>query len=186
MHRAIFLDRDDTLIANRTLTDQPGCAPGDLCDPARVQLLPGVLDACARLARAEYLLIVVTNQGVVARGGGTIAQVEATHDRLCTLLTADADPLLHAVYYCPYHPAGSVQKYRREHPWRKPSPGMILAAAADHDIELASSWLIGDARRDAQAAIAAGIPADRCLLLAPHGRVEDLSSAAAHILAQSV
>lgn len=186
MHRAIFLDRDDTLIANRTLPDPPGGAPGDLCDPARVQLLPGVLDACARLAGAEYLLIVATNQGVVARGGGTIAQVEATNDRLCALLAVGARPLLRAVYYCPYHPDGSVEMYRREHPWRKPGPGMILAAAEDHDIDLASSWLVGDAERDAQAAIAAGIPADHCLLLAPHGRVENLSAAADHILARSV
>jgi len=69
------------------------------------------------------------------------------------------------VYYCPYHPDGSVSAYAREHPWRKPQPGMILAAADDLRLDLSRSWLIGDAPRDCQAGIAAGLDPARCLLI---------------------
>ena len=137
---AVFLDRDDTLLANASLPAE-ACAAGvsgDLADPAFVQLLPGVYDACCVLRRAGFVLVGITNQGVVARGGATLAEVEATNDRLCELL-ADPDrpgcSLLARVYFCPYHPAGSVEPYNTEHPWRKPAPGMILAAIEDLDLD---------------------------------------------------
>lgn len=164
-HRpAVFLDRDDTLIVNRAIT--AGTAhPGSLFDPGLVRLMPGAAKACALLHGAGFVLVVVTNQGCVARGECTIAQVEATNARVREIVRAESGVSLDAVYFCPYHPKGSVAPYNVEHPWRKPQPGMILAAANDLGLDLASSWMIGDAQRDIDAAVSAGIDARRALLV---------------------
>ena len=143
MQPAVFIDRDDTLIAN----------DGDLGDPAGVVLLEGSAAAVRRLHHAGYLLVVVTNQGGVARGRYGERDVEAVHDRLHHLLGTDV-PI--AFRFCPYHPRGTVERYTREHPWRKPAPGMLLDAAETMPIDLSRSWMIGDQVRDAEAGRAAG------------------------------
>ena len=81
MRAAVFLDRDDTLIVNRAITAGTG-TPGSLFDPAMVRLMPGAGAACARLKAAGFVLVVVTNQGCVARGECTVGQVEATNRRM--------------------------------------------------------------------------------------------------------
>ncbi|MCL4741575.1 MAG: HAD-IIIA family hydrolase [Phycisphaerales bacterium] len=174
MRPGVFLDRDDTLIDNA----------GDLADPSLVRLLPGAFEACRRLAGAGYSLVVVSNQGVVARGGGSLRDAEATNDRVRALLTPPhaRRPLVEAFYVCPFHPRGSVERFTREHPWRKPAPGMILAAAAELGLDLPRSWLVGDAERDAHAALAAGIPPPRALLIGPGRPFPDLAAAAEHVL----
>jgi D-glycero-D-manno-heptose 1,7-bisphosphate phosphatase len=161
MRPAVFLDRDDTLIENRAITARSAW-PGDLFDPALVRLLPGVAEGCRRLRQAGYALVVVSNQGGVARGACTVAQVEATNTRLRELLRAEGVEL-DGIYYCPHHPAGSVAPFNIEHAWRKPSPGMLLAAATDLGLDLSLSWMIGDSPRDSEAAVAAGIPRERAL-----------------------
>jgi D-glycero-D-manno-heptose 1,7-bisphosphate phosphatase len=165
MRPAVFLDRDDTLMeANSLPAPPPPAAPGDVIDPALVRLLPGAREACAALKRAGFALVVVSNQGSVARGGATTAQVDRVNARLASLL---GDSVIDAFYYCPFHPRGNVPAFTMEHPWRKPSPGMILAAAEDLSLDLARSWLVGDAERDIQAGIAAGIDPSRCLRVGP-------------------
>ncbi|MEM1423223.1 MAG: HAD family hydrolase [Planctomycetota bacterium] len=145
--RAVFLDRDDTLIRNS------GHAPdGDLGDPDLVELLPGAHEACTLLTAAGYPLFVVTNQGGVARGRFTEDDVLDVHNRLSTLL----DGAITDYRYCPFHPEGALPAYTREHPWRKPQPGMLLDLADHHDLDLARSWMIGDAVRDCDAGRAAG------------------------------
>lgn len=165
MRRAVFFDRDDTLIACNAVA--PG---GDLGDPALVAPLPGVRDACHTLARAGFTLIVVSNQGGVARGAYNEHAVHAVNQRVNDLLGG----VIRAFYFCPFHPRGVVPAYTREHPWRKPAPGMILAAAAEHDIDLASSWLVGDAPRDVEAGRAAGC---RSVLVRDAGATAALSPA---------
>jgi D-glycero-D-manno-heptose 1,7-bisphosphate phosphatase len=169
MRPAVFLDRDDTLIAcNELPPPPPPGALGDLVDPALVRLLPGVAEGVALLKAAGFMLVVVSNQGSVARGAATIEIVQAVNSRLQEVLMAacgSAGPLLDAMYFCPFHPKGTVAAYSREHPWRKPSPGMILAAAKDLELDLTRSWLIGDAPRDIEAGVAAGIDPGRALLV---------------------
>jgi histidinol-phosphate phosphatase family protein len=162
--RAVFLDRDDTLIACTDLPAPPAPAkPGDLVDPALVRLLPGVRDGCQLLADAGLALVVVTNQGVVARGGATLETVDRIHRRL----DAELPGLITAFYYCPFHPSGSVPRYTREHPWRKPGGGMLLAAARALGLSLPHCFLIGDAQRDIDAGLAAGLPASHCFRVGP-------------------
>lgn len=184
---AVFLDRDDTLIANASLPASAFAAGrhGDLADPAFVALLPGVAGACLGLRRAGFLLVVVSNQGVVARGGATLEQVEATSDRMCALLPDPDRPgcsLIARVYHCPWHPAGAAEPFNVEHAWRKPSPGMVLAAIAELDIDPAASWLVGDAERDLEAGRRAGLDAARLLRVGGDAPFADLAAAAAHIL----
>lgn len=159
---AIFLDRDDTLMeANSLPPPPPPAAIGDVVDPALVRLLPGARDACARLKAAGFTLVVFSNQGVVARGGATIATVHSINRRLNELL----DGAIDSFYFCPFHPKGTVADFTREHPWRKPGPGMILAAASELGLNVGASWVVGDAQRDIDAALAAGISRERCILL---------------------
>jgi D-glycero-D-manno-heptose 1,7-bisphosphate phosphatase len=184
MQRAVFLDRDDTLIAN---ADLALAHPGDLLDPSLVRLLAGAAVACRELHDAGFRLVVVSNQGGVARGHGTIADVEACNARMRELLRAEAGVELDGVYYCPYHPKGTVPPFNAEHPSRKPAPGMILQAAEDLGLDLSRSWLIGDAPRDIEAATAAGIPSRHAILVgrAPGAEFPDLASAARHVLARA-
>jgi D,D-heptose 1,7-bisphosphate phosphatase len=143
MRPAVFLDRDNTLIAN----------DGDLGDPHGVTLLAGVRDGLRDLASAGFALVVVSNQGGVARGRYGELDVDRVHERIQELVGEDA---VLVFYFCPFHPEGSVPEYTREHPWRKPSPGMILAAAEEHGFDLARSWMVGDQQRDIDAGQAAG------------------------------
>lgn len=160
---ATFLDRDDTLIHCDDVTPD-----GDLGDPALVRLLPGVLDACRDIKHAGFTLVVCSNQGGVARGRYGVAEVQLVNARLNELLGG----LIDAFYFCPYHPQGTVPEFRREHPWRKPQPGMFVDAARDLNLDLSRSWSIGDRVRDCVAGKFAGC---RTILLPtpPYRRVPE-------------
>lgn len=161
---AVYFDRDDTLIENATLPSQAFAGKaGDLVDPAWIRLLPGAAEAVTRVRELGFVVVIVTNQGVVARGGASIGEVEAACLRVHELL----GERVAATFACPYHPSGSgPAEFCREHPWRKPNPGMLLAAAEMLHLDLTQSWLIGDAPRDLDAARAAGLPPERALLVA--------------------
>jgi D-glycero-D-manno-heptose 1,7-bisphosphate phosphatase len=183
---AVFFDRDDTLIHCSELPVAPPPAKkGDHVHPDKVKLLPGALEACAALKRAGFRIVVISNQGVVARGAAGLDLVEEIHDRMRELLTPSGDrrSLIDGVYYCPYHPDGLAPRWTCEHEWRKPGPGMLHAAAAELDLDLARSWLVGDAPRDVEAGIAAGIVPAHCLLLDADTPVSGLAAAARLILA---
>jgi len=149
MIAAVFLDRDNTLIHN----------DGDLGDPDAVKLVKGAASAIASLRGLSYKIVVVTNQGGVARGKFNEADVEAVHERIAELVKATSGSPIDRFYYCPFHPEAKSKKYRRDHPWRKPQPGMLLQAQQDFGLDLSRSWLIGDQMRDVQAAAAAGVRA---------------------------
>ncbi|MEM7227308.1 MAG: HAD family hydrolase [Planctomycetota bacterium] len=148
MEPAIFLDRDNTLIPN----------DGDLGDPQRVALNDGVAVGLKALRDAGYRLVVVTNQGGVARGKYTEADVDAVHQRIARLVdeAAGRDNIIDRFYYCPYHPEAKVEEYRRDHPWRKPNPGMLFQAAQDMALDLGTCWMVGDQVRDVEAGKTAG------------------------------
>jgi D-glycero-D-manno-heptose 1,7-bisphosphate phosphatase len=143
--KAIFLDRDDTLIED----------PGYINDPEQVKLLDGVPEALIQLKALGYKLIVVTNQSAVAHGIVTEKVLGEIHERLKQLL-ADKNAFLDRIYYCPYHPEGVVPKYCKESNSRKPSPGMLLKAADEMDIDLGQSWCVGNSSRDIEAGLRAG------------------------------
>ncbi|MEM0983495.1 MAG: HAD-IIIA family hydrolase [Planctomycetota bacterium] len=186
---AIFLDRDDTLCRNADLPEAayPGKF-GDLFLPEYVELLPGVEEACRGLRAAGFALVLITSQSGVARGACTVRDVEATHDALRRLLPADGvgvgdgvgverggGSLIEAAYFSIHHPTESVRGHlASDHHWRKPLPGMVLAAAEELGLDLARSWMIGDKERDVGAGIAAGLDPTRCLRI---GAADDADAA---------
>ncbi|WP_312635393.1 HAD family hydrolase [Oscillibacter sp.] len=135
--KAVFLDRDGTLIVERNY----------LGDPARVTLLEGVPQALKRLADAGFLLVMVTNQSGVARGYFTMDDVARVNGRVAELLEREG-VRLDAVYICPHHEQGSVPEYAVSCTCRKPSPGMALAAAKEWNLDLSASYMIGDKHTD--------------------------------------
>jgi len=159
---AVFLDRDDTLIATSEAT-AGGARVGDLADPSLVRLLPGAAEGCALMRRAGYGLVIVSNQGCVARGNATLEDVERVNARVLELLLAEGGVEVAGVYCCPFHPEGTVGGFAREHDWRKPSCGMVVAAAGALGIDVARSWLVGDALRDLECGRRAGIAEDRLI-----------------------
>jgi len=143
--KAIFFDRDGTLIED----------PGYLNDPDQVKILEGVPQALVQLKALGYKLVVVSNQSGIARGILTEKVLDDIHNRLKQLLVRE-NAYLDAIYYCPYHPDGVVPKYRKESELRKPNPGMLHAAAADMDIDLERSWMVGNSPADVEAGLRAG------------------------------
>jgi len=144
-NKAVFLDRDGTLIED----------PGYLGEPAGVKLLPGVELAVKSLRQAGYKIVVVTNQSGIARGMFTEDALESIHTEMRKQF-ADKGSMLDAIYYCPYHPDGTVEKYAKESDLRKPAPGMLNKAAEQLNIDLSASWLVGDSARDIGAGQRAG------------------------------
>lgn len=144
-NKAVFLDRDNTLIED----------PGYISSPESVKLIPGVELALKSLAQAGYKLVVVTNQSGIARGILTEDQLETIHAELRRQLS-EGGAHLDAVFYCPFHPEGTVVEYAKESELRKPRPGMLLKAANQMDIDLSQSWMVGDSPRDIEAGQRAG------------------------------
>jgi D-glycero-D-manno-heptose 1,7-bisphosphate phosphatase len=144
-NKAIFLDRDNTIIED----------PGYINNPDQVKLLEGAPEALNSLKALGYKLVVVSNQSGVARGIVTEEVLGQIHKRLEQLL-AEKGVSLDRIYYCPYHIEGVIPKYRKESDWRKPNPGMLLAAGRDMDIDLRESWMVGDTTNDIEAGARAG------------------------------
>jgi D,D-heptose 1,7-bisphosphate phosphatase len=143
--RAVFLDKDGTLIED---------VPYNV-DPARIRLTPGATEGLRVLHRAGYRLLVVSNQSGVARGYFGEEALRPVGQRLRELL-AEAGVPLAGFYYCPHHAEAAVAAYRVVCDCRKPRPGLLVRAAAEHGIDLARSWMIGDILDDVEAGRAAG------------------------------
>jgi D-glycero-D-manno-heptose 1,7-bisphosphate phosphatase len=146
LRRAVFLDRDGTLVEEVPY----------LHDPALVRLVPGAPAALRELVAAGFALVVVTNQAGVARGYYGEDAVERVHRRLRELLAAGG-VALDGIWYCPHHPDGAVAELARRCRCRKPGPGMLEAAAAELGVDLGVSYLIGNHASDLGAARAAGV-----------------------------
>jgi len=144
-NKAIFFDRDDTLIED----------PGYINNPDQVKLLDGVAETLIELRSMGYKLIVVSNQSGVARGIVTEKVLTDIHKRLEQLL-AEKGASLDRIYYCPYHPDGAIPQYRKNSEDRKPNPGMLLSAGKELDIDLRKSWMIGNGPGDIEAGFRAG------------------------------
>lgn len=147
--KAIFLDRDGTI--NKYV--------GFLRNIDDFELLPDVTEAIRKINLSGYLAIVVTNQPVIARGEVTFEQLDEIHNKMGTLLGQE-EAYLDAIYFCPHHPnkgfVGEVPELKIDCDCRKPKPGMLLKAAEDFNIDLSSSWMIGDGNHDIGAGKNAG------------------------------
>lgn len=139
MSKALFLDRDGTLIIDKVY----------LADPAGVELIPGTREALHRVRGLGYHLFLFTNQSGIGRGLHTIEDTYRVNARLEQLLGLPA-PVFEAVCIAPEAP-GQPQVYR------KPSPRFILEQVAQHQLDPAQCWMVGDSAADIGAGIAARI-----------------------------
>ena len=147
--KAIFLDRDGTI--NKYV--------GFLRNIDDFELIDGVAEDIKKINKLGYLVIVVTNQPVIARGEVSFDDLEKIHNKMETLLGREG-AYLDAIYYCPHHPdkgyEGERIELKIECGCRKPKPGMIYEAAKKFNIDLDKSWMIGDGENDIEAGKRAG------------------------------
>jgi len=140
MRRAIFLDRDGTLVERRHYPRHPE----ELC------LYPGIGPLLRTAQQAGFALVVVTNQSGIAHGYFTMADLAAMHAGLAHALAA-WDVRLDGIYVCPHHPDGIIAPFAISCTCRKPAPGLLLQAAEDLNLTLNHSWMIGDILADIEA-----------------------------------
>ncbi|MDT5063788.1 MAG: D-glycero-D-manno-heptose 1,7-bisphosphate phosphatase [Acidobacteriota bacterium] len=157
--RAVFMDRDGTISEEI----------GYVNHPSRYRVFPYSAEAVRLLNEAGWLAILVTNQAGVARGYFTEELITAVHDVLKQELSKRGAEL-DAIYYCAHHPTVGEAPYRFDCDCRKPKPGLIERAAAEFDIDLRQSWMIGDRYSDIELARNAGVHS--AFVLSGYGRGE--------------
>ena len=145
MNKAVFLDRDGTLIQDR----------GYICSFPQVGFFAFAAAAVRAMNEAGYLVIVVSNQSAVARGICSEKEIELLHRQLQNHFKKDS-AVISAFYYCPFLPDGTIGRYRRDSPLRKPAPGMLLQAARDFALDMSTCIMVGDKTDDILAGKNAG------------------------------
>lgn len=160
--RAVFLDRDGTLVEEAGYLDRL----------ERLIFFPYSVDAVRLLNRAGFAVIIVTNQAGIARGIFKEAFVAEAHDHISKRLTAGG-ARIDAFYYCPHHPDAVLDEYRQSCDCRKPQSGLFTRAAAEHDLALADSFIVGDRWHDLEAGQRVG--ARGVLVRTGYGRTEEAS-----------
>jgi D,D-heptose 1,7-bisphosphate phosphatase len=143
--RAIFIDRDGVI--NKEV--------GHLNSLSQFELISGVAESIRKINNKGILVIIITNQPVIARGELSEKELRIIHNKMDTLLGLSG-AYVDAIYYCPHHPhkgfKGEIAELKKECLCRKPSPGMILKAADELNVALDKSWMIGDSTSDILAA----------------------------------
>ena len=178
------MDRDGTLIEES----------GYLSELSRLVFFPYSVDAVRQLNRGGFAVVVITNQAGIARGIVTEAFVATAHQHIAARMAAGGAHI-DAFYHCPHHPHGTIPALRITCECRKPMPGLITRAAADLDLDLSRSFMVGDRLHDLEAGRTAGTgtvlvrtgygAADERIenpTIRPHAVADNLAGAAAWIL----
>jgi D-glycero-D-manno-heptose 1,7-bisphosphate phosphatase len=144
---AAFLDRDGVINVDH----------GYVYRREDFAFVPGVLEGARRLHDLGYALVVATNQSGIGRGLYTEQDFMALTKWMKESFSAAEAPIA-GVYFCPHHPSAALADYRTNCQCRKPGPGMLLKAAEELGLDLATSAMFGDRVSDLEAARAAGVP----------------------------
>jgi D-glycero-D-manno-heptose 1,7-bisphosphate phosphatase len=139
MRRAVFLDRDGTLIEEKNY----------LCDPAEVEIIPGTGHALNRMQSAGFLLIMITNQAGIGRGYYQQSDMERVNERVCGELARDG-AVFARIYFAPEAPGQPSRG-------RKPLPQFLFDARDEFGINLDESYMIGDKLSDLDCGWNAGV-----------------------------
>jgi len=190
--RAVFLDRDGVLVRD----------VGPLTSADDIVLTPGAAEGLTELSRAGFLLIVVSNQTVVARGLLNEDAVIELQAQVGKRIIAAGGPALDDFLFCPHHPNATLPEQRRECGCRKPAPGLLLEAAVKYGISMKQSFMIGDRPSDVVAGLRAGCTTIQLTTGAhtarpievvggfdarpPHHVAKDLPEAAAFVLGKAL
>ena len=184
--RAVFLDRDGVLV-EEVFYPQTGIWEAPLCADD-VRLIPGAATAASTLAQAGYALVLVSNQPAFAKGKTGLRDLWLAHERFAALLAKDR-VALDATFYSYGHPEGVVPHFKGPSLDRKPCPYNLFIASAQLDLDLTSSWMVGDRETDVECALAAGATPvlvenknAPCAATRAKFRARDLADAAATII----
>jgi D-glycero-D-manno-heptose 1,7-bisphosphate phosphatase len=145
MKRAVFLDKDGTLIKNVSYN----------VDPALIEFEPYAFEALQILQQYEFLFVIITNQPGIAFAYFTENELKKVREHIKEILQQQGI-VINGFYYCPHHKSGTLQFYAIDCNCRKPGPGLLFKAASDMDIDLSRSWMIGDILNDVEAGNKAG------------------------------
>jgi len=156
--KAIFLDRDGTI--NKI--------NGFITKPEQFELIPGAAAAIKQINHSNYLVIVITNQPVIARGDCSFDELQIIHNKMEADLGKNG-AFIDGLYFCPHHPDKGFDGERPEYKCicdcRKPRPGLLFKAAEDFNIDLSQSIMIGDSSNDIEAGKVAGCK--ECYIITP-------------------
>ena len=155
MNRAVFLDRDGTINEES----------GYLYKIEDCRFIPDAIAAIAQLKAAGFLVVIVTNQSGIARGYYTVDDLSRLHQYMEREIV-DGGGKVDGWYFCPHHP-----DFADDCDCRKPFPGMLRTAADELQIDLGSSWMIGDKIADVEAGLASGC--QTALVRTGYGRSEE-------------
>lgn len=145
-NKAVFLDRDGVINIEKDYVHKI----------EEFEFIEGVFSACLKYQQAGYKLIVITNQSGIGRGYYDESQFNQLTDWMKAQF-ASHGVHIDGVYFCPHHPEKALPAYRLKCECRKPEPGMLLQAIAEHDIDPNQSIMFGDKVSDIKAAKKAGI-----------------------------
>jgi D-glycero-D-manno-heptose 1,7-bisphosphate phosphatase len=160
--RFVLVDRDGTINVEKDY----------LSDPAGLELIPGAAAAIRDLKQAGFGVVVITNQSGIGRGYFTLEQLAAVHDRLVQLLAAEG-ATVDGIHICPHGPGDACA-------CRKPLPGMVEQAVAEHGFDPAQGFMIGDKEVDVELGHAVG--ATTFLVRTGYGRKYEASTKADHVV----
>ncbi len=166
--KALFLDRDGVININH----------GYVHTPEKFEFINGIFELVRLAVKFHYLVIVITNQAGIGRGYYSEDQFHLLTKWMCDQFLLHGAKI-ESVYYCPFHPEHGVGIYKNESYDRKPSPGMILKAAREYDLNLFDSVLVGDNETDIQAGQVAGVG---CNILYQPAPIHPISSANFHVV----
>jgi len=153
MKKAFFFDKDGIFNADRDIPSETGD-----------ELYPFCGDVIACLRDAGFGIFIVTNQPAVARGVITERDLKGMFEKFRrALLGQNEGALIDHIYYCPHHPDATLQEYRINCECRKPKPGMLKKAAAEYDIDLKDSFMVGDRISDIIAGYLGGCRTVLCM-----------------------
>jgi D-glycero-D-manno-heptose 1,7-bisphosphate phosphatase len=145
MKRAVFLDKDGTLIKNISHN----------ADPELIEFEPYAFEALKILHKYEFLFVIITNQPGIAFAYFTEEELKKVYEHIKEKLQQQGI-IINGFYYCPHHIFGKLKAYAYDCKCRKPAPGLLFEAASDMNIDLSASWMIGDILNDAEAGKKAG------------------------------
>ena len=165
MLKAVFVDRDGTIAR-----DVHYCS-----HPKDFELMEGAAEAIRLLNQHDFKVIIVTNQSGIARGYFDEVMLMTIHRKMKEEL-ARKDAFIDAIYFCPHHPEDNCS-------CRKPQPGMILRALADYDIDLKSSFVVGDLQMDIDLGRAVGC---KTILVTQEGQKVDITEAKSDYVAPTI
>lgn len=146
MYKAAFLDRDGVINIDT----------GYIKSWKEFSFIPGSIDAMRQLQENNYNIFIITNQSGIARGRISIDEYNILEEKIEKFLDNLSIKVV-KTYFCPHHPDGKLEAYRKVCSCRKPEPGMILKAALDYNIDIKNSILVGDKISDIECSENSGI-----------------------------